>query len=171
MSFMMPLKPPPDNFMLRFNIRVSSAFALGVLLPVLLLAGGCTTFNHDWVKAAGQPPADDLQGRWQGVWASEANGHTDTLRCVVTRKKDGTYHARFHAKYRKVLSFGYAVPLKAERTAGEFKFHGEADLGWLAGGLYRYDGTADRSNFFSTYSCKYDHGTFQMKRPGEATEK
>jgi len=138
-----------------------------MMLLALFLAGGCTTFDHDWKKAGGQAPTDDLQGRWQGVWASEADGHTDKLRCVVTKNEDGTYRARFHAKYRKVLSFGYTVPLKVEQAAGAYKFRGEADLGWLAGGEYYYEGHADRTNFFSTYKCKYDHGTFQMSRPGE----
>lgn len=148
-----------------FSNRIFRVLALGVLLPVLLFtAGGCTTFNHDWKLAARQVPSDDLQGRWQGVWASEADGHTDKLRCVVTKKEDGTFQARFHAKYRKVLSFGYTVPLKVEQTEGAYQFKGEADLGWFAGGVYHYAGHADRTNFFSTYSCKYDHGTFQMVR-------
>ena len=38
-------------------------------------------------------------------------------------------------------------------------------LGFLAGGVYHYEGHADATNYFSTYSCKYDHGTFQMSRP------
>ena len=39
------------------------------------------------------------------------------------------------------------------------------NLGWLAGGVYHYEGRADATNFFSTYTSKYDHGTFQMTRP------
>jgi hypothetical protein len=96
---------------------------------------------------------------------SDINHHTGELRCVVTKREDGMYRARFHAKYNKVLSFGYTVPLKVEPAADGFHFSGEADLGWLAGGVYHYDGHADTTNFFSTYSCKYDHGTFKMGRP------
>lgn len=156
--------------MCRSRNRISFAPVSVQLLLAIFLAGGCTTFDHDWKKTARQAPSDDLQGRWQGTWASEADGHTDKLRCVITKKEDGTYRARFHAKYRKVLSFGYTVPLNVGQTAGAFKFSGEADLGWLAGGVYHYEGHADRTNFFSTYSCKYDHGTFQMTRPGREAE-
>jgi hypothetical protein len=132
----------------------------------LLLAGGCSTFNHDWNQAARQPaPANDIQGRWQGVWVSEVTHHTDSLRCVITKSGDSAYRARFKAKYHHVLTFGYTVPLKVEPGTNGLSFSGEADLGWLAGGVYHYEGHAGATNYFSTYSCKYDHGTFQMTRP------
>ena len=63
------------------------------------------------------------------------------------------------------FSFGYSVPLQVRRTNDTYQFLGEANLGWLAGGLYHYEGSATGTNFFSTYRCKYDHGTFQMGRP------
>ncbi|HEX3800430.1 MAG TPA: hypothetical protein VH413_17180 [Verrucomicrobiae bacterium] len=140
---------------------------IGALLSFIpfLFTGGCTTFNHDWKQAAGRPTPSDLEGRWQGVWVSDVNHHTDQLRCVITKKADGVYRARFHAKYHKVLSFGYTVPLNVEPGTSPAKFSGEADLGFLAGGVYHYEGHADATNYFSTYSCKYDHGTFQMTRP------
>jgi len=135
------------------------------LLPVFgLFAGGCTSFDHDWNQAPAAPPAG-LAGRWQGVWISEQTHHTDKLRCVVTKHDDGTYAARFLAKYLKVLSFGYTVPLKVETATNGFTFSGGANLGWLAGGVYHYEGRSDTTNFFSTYTSKYDHGTFQMSRP------
>ena len=135
-------------------------------LVVLLLAGGCESFDHDWKQAAGQPvPTDGLTGRWQGVWVSETTGHTDQLRALIDRENDGTYRAQFHAKYHTVMSFGYTVPLKVEKTGDDFKFTGEADLGWMAGGLYHYTGWADATNFSATYTSKDDHGTFQMGRP------
>ena len=131
-----------------------------------MLLAGCSTFNHEWNRAANQPiAANDLQGRWQGVWVSDVNHHTDSLRCIITRKDDGAYRARFRAKYHQVFTFGYTVPLKVEPATNGFTFSGQANLGWLAGGLYHYEGHADATNYFSTYSCKYDHGTFQMTRP------
>jgi hypothetical protein len=145
------------------TVRVS---AFAILLAATLLGGGCTTFNHEWRTATGNPiPQSDLQGPWQGTWASDATGHTGKLRCLITKTDTGIYQARFHAKYRKLLSFGYTVRLNLERTANSFTFRGEADLGWLAGGVYHYDGHADATNFFSKYSSKYDHGIFQMARP------
>jgi len=104
-----------------------------------------------------------LEGRWEGQWLSDVNGHHGKLRCIVKKEGD-IYPARFHAKYQKILSFGYTVALKAEPFENGFKFRGEANLGALAGGVYYYQGHADTTNFSSTYSCKYDHGTFQMQR-------
>ncbi|HZV33544.1 MAG TPA: hypothetical protein VFB72_03135 [Verrucomicrobiae bacterium] len=152
--------------MSNFFARISSQVVRILLLPVLFFAGGCTSFSHDWKKAAEiSPPPGSMEGRWQGVWLSDVNHHTGELRCVVTRSEDGMYRARFHAKYNKVLSFGYTVKLKVEPQANAFHFSGDANLGWYAGGIYHYDGHADATNFFSTYSCKYDHGTFKMSRP------
>jgi hypothetical protein len=136
-----------------------------LLAAAALYAGGCSAFNRDWKQAAGQPAAGALEGRWEGSWRSDVNGHTDRLRCLITRQAKDSFEARFHAKYRKVFSFSYTVPLQAEPTDGAFHFSGEADLGRLAGGVYHYKGHAEGTNFFSTYSCKYDHGTFQMRRP------
>ena len=131
-----------------------------------MLPSGCATFRHDWNRAVSYPPpAADLQGPWQGVWASEVNGHNDQLRCVVTKKQDGLYRARFQARYRKVLTFGYTVSLRTAGAGEALKFQGDANLGWYAGGRYHYEGHADATNFFATYSCKYDHGTFRMARP------
>lgn len=92
------------------------------------------------------------------------NAHTGRLRCLVTRLEEGKYQARYHATYRKVLTFSYTVALDATRTEDGFKFSGDADLGW-AGGVYHYEGMANSTNFYSTYQSKYDHGLFQMRRP------
>ncbi len=146
--------------------RLMPALALVLLLTAIVLGGGCSSFNHEWKMATANPAPDTgLQGCWQGTWHSDANGHSGKLRCVVSKTDDATYRARFHAKYLKVLSFGYTVSLKAEPTTNGFSFSGDANLGRLAGGVYHYEGHADTTNFFSTYSCKYDHGTFQMARP------
>ena len=109
--------------------------------------------------------ANDIQGRWAGVWLSQTNGHTGKLRCLMSKKTEGEYQARFHAKYRKILSFGYTVPLAATNVGGVYHFHGDADLGWYAGGLYHYEGQATETNFFSVYRSRHDGGVFQMRRP------
>jgi hypothetical protein len=137
-----------------------------VMVAGWCLLTGCTSFNQEWKKAAGAPvPGEPLAGPWQGVWVSDVTGHTDVLRCLVTPRADGSYSARFHAKYRKIFTFGYTVPLKAECNDGVARFEGDADLGWFAGGVYHYAGHAETTNFFSTYASKYDAGTFRLKRP------
>jgi hypothetical protein len=152
--------------MRRFGLRRFRKLALLILmLAVVLFGASCSSsFNREWRKVGRSPMAGTgLEGRWEGQWISEVNGHHGRLRCIVTKEGD-IYQARFRAKYRKILSFGYTVPLKAEPTASGYEFRGEADLGALAGGVYHYGGHADATNFFSTYSCKYDHGTFRMIR-------
>jgi hypothetical protein len=151
------------------RLRGLSLAFLG-MLP--FVTGGCTSFDHDWQKSARDIPAPDgLQGRWEGTWISEVNGHTDSLRCVITKKEEGVYMARFLARYHKVLSFGYTVTLKVQTAANEHTFSGDADLGWLKGGVYHYEGRATATNYISTYRCKYDHGTFQMGRPETSATK
>jgi hypothetical protein len=126
---------------------------------------GCSTFQNDWERLAQAPAPQGVEGRWEGTWKSEASGHRDRLRCILEKTGDGIYLARFHANYQKVLNFHYDVPLHAARHDGGLYFSGEANLGWYAGGRYHYDGNVTLTNFFSTYRCRSDHGTFQMNRP------
>ncbi len=133
---------------------------------LVLFACGCSSFNREWRKAAQTAVApDSMEGRWQGRWLSDANGHNGKLRCIVSRREDGETAARFRATYKKVLNFSYTVRLKAELQGSVWHFRGEEDLGKLAGGVYHYEGTATLTNFHSTYRSKYDHGVFEMKRP------
>lgn len=135
------------------------------VLP-LLLACGCSSFNRDWKRAAQQPvQSDSIEGRWEGKWLSEVNGHTGKLRCLLTRENEGHCSARFRATYAKILRFGYKVSLAIQRHYGGWEFNGEENLGKLAGGVYYYEGHATPTNFFSTYRSKYDHGIFEMRRP------
>jgi len=142
-----------------------------LVISVIFITSGCRTFESEWKKAgeasAGQ---EGISGRWKGVWLSDANGHTGELRCLLVKKDDGNWKARFHAKYQKFFSFGYSTQFTMVREGDEYNFQGEADLGWLAGGHYHYEGTANPTNFFSTYSSKYDHGTFRMGRPPQAAQ-
>jgi hypothetical protein len=151
------------------RFRAVRIFLLSLITTSLIAASGCTTFNRDWQKAVKQSIAtNDLTGPWQGIWKSETSGHQSELRCLVTKQNDTHYQARFHAKYREgilTVTFGYTIPLSVVNSNGIFQFSGNADLGWLAGGLYHYAGHVDATDYFSTYSCKYDHGTFQMNRP------
>ncbi|EEF57457.1 hypothetical protein [Pedosphaera parvula] len=137
-----------------------------LFLPFLFLAVGCHSFDHEWQEAVKQPePVRDIQGAWQGTWKSESTGHTDKLRCLISKEGEGKYNARFKANYHSVMSFSINIPLSVQQVGGEYQFTGDADLGWLAGGNYHYEGHAIGSNYFSSYASKYDHGTFQMERP------
>ncbi|HVY71864.1 MAG TPA: hypothetical protein VHH73_18170 [Verrucomicrobiae bacterium] len=147
--------------------KLADRWMLAMLVLVLaLFTGGCSSFHKEWRTAAKQPtPADEMTGRWQGMWHSDENGHQGKLKCVVSRVDDTHYRATYYATYKSILHFGYTASLQVEKKGTEFVFKGDADLGSLAGGVYTYEGRANPTNFFSTYSSKYDHGTYQLKRP------
>ena len=136
-----------------------------ILILLLLISTGCSSFNRDWKKAASIPQPNTIQGRWEGTWASQPSGHTDKLRCLLEKISEQSYRARFDSTYKKVLHFKSTVVLNGTTTNAVFHFNGEAKLPWWAGGVYNYEGSINLTNFFSTYNCKYDHGTFQMTRP------
>ena len=142
------------------------------LAAILFLLTGCSTsFNREYKAALAQPiPANDISGPWEGKWLSDKNGHTGKLRAVLRQTGDNEYDAHFHATFWKIFRTSYRVPLNVEAEDGRTVLHGEQNLGRLSGGVYTYEGEATPSSFFSTYKSKYDHGTFEMKRPhGGAT--
>ena len=138
---------------------------LFLLLTAVVMAAGCSTFNRDWKAAAAKPQPNSVEGAWDGSWLSDANQHSGGLRCIMERISDESYRARFDSTYRKILHFKSTVVLNGKMTNGIFHFDGVAELPKWAGGIYRYKGHASPTNFFSTYSNKYDLGTFQMTRP------
>jgi hypothetical protein len=142
------------------------------LIPLVLVLTGCSSFNREWRQAATQPPTTTgITGRWEGRWKSEANGHNDKLRAIITAVDTNHYDVKFHAAYKNWITlyltvhFGYTVRMETKPENEGLKFRGSEDLGFLAGGVYTYEGRADATNFFSTYKSKYDWGTFEMKRP------
>lgn len=143
---------------------MSRSKLLWLVVPLWITVCGCSGFQRDWSRAA-KEEFTGIAGRWEGTWESDASGHKDKLRCLLTPIDAQTYEARFRAKYRKVLSFSYTATFTGYHTNGAFYFSGEADLGKLAGGVYSYDGNITADRFFSTYQSKYDHGTFHLKRP------
>jgi hypothetical protein len=141
-----------------------------VIFSGLALMCGCSTFDKDWKVAVDswQPAGHtDITGPWQGTWQSEANTHSGGLRCLITRSGENAYHARFAATYWKIFHFGYEMDLAADPHLDQVHFDGSADLGWLAGGAYRYDGHSNSTDFYCTYHSQHDHGNFTMKRPEE----
>jgi hypothetical protein len=133
----------------------------------LLLLGGCSSFNREWKEAA-QKPAQGVEGRWIGRWHSDYNQHEGPLRCLITKKGENTYSTRFHAKYKLgFLTIGYPYDMNMTITRGgeAYAFKGQADLGWLAGGVYRYDGNGTNAGIDMNYRASEDFGTFKMERP------
>jgi hypothetical protein len=145
---------------------------VGSLVIVIVAGSGCSSFQREWKKSPPSALASStdtglaIAGRWEGTWQSTHNGHNGALRCIVRPLSKDVYSARFHAKYRRLLNlrFGYTALLKVTTEPPRSTFRGEADLGWYAGGVYQYEGHVEGTNFTSTYSCKYDQGTFRMTR-------
>jgi hypothetical protein len=133
---------------------------------LMVLLCGCSSFNRKWREAGKRPtPTNAIAGRWEGRWLSHQNGHNGALRCIITESDMGTYEAYFRAAYLKVVRFSYKVPLTVTQSNDVWHFTGEENLGLMAGGVYRYAGSASQTNFNSTYSSKHDDGVFQMSRP------
>jgi hypothetical protein len=147
------------------NIPTRLHWRIALTLLALGLCG-CSSFNRDWRSAETLPTSPhSIEGRWEGRWDSEANGHNGKLRCLMTRISDSEYRARFRATYARVLKFSYTAELRMQPHHEGWEFNGEADLGKLAGGVYYYEGRISSSNMFSTYRSKYDQGTFELQRP------
>jgi hypothetical protein len=165
--------------MARVMRRIPSVTICVLLVPLL---AGCA-FDRKWrhlVRTAAAaaaaadhdaPHADPLAGRWEGRWVSQPSGHSGKLRAIITRipQTSGggeSYRAEFAATFLGILRFDHGTNLTAlPAPSGVLSFEGQENLGALAGGIYRYHGTADGRTFDAAYESKNDHGRFQMKRP------
>ena len=73
---------------------------------------------------------------------------------------------RVFSTFAVVLSFQYeTVFTVVDASSGLLRFQGQEDLGSVAGGVYRYDGTVEGDRFHATYTAENgDHGVFEMRR-------
>jgi hypothetical protein len=129
----------------------------------LLLVGGCSNIDRQW-EAAGERPAG-IEGRWQGVWKSQQDGHTGKLLCVIRQAGPETYDCLFNATYAGILRFTYEATLEGRKVGDRVYLTGDQDLGWPADS-YHYAGSADPREFYCAYHARDDHGYFAMARPG-----
>ncbi len=136
-----------------------------LLLPLLVSCAG-PSFHRAWKKAA-NTPSDDVNGRWQGTWSSDTNGHHGRLRCVVTPPETpgGPHQFFYHATWMRVLSGAYKAGHQVQAAGrGRWNFSGEHQMPNWAGGLYRYEGTIENDQFQAKYRCKIDRGTYRLTR-------
>lgn len=130
------------------------------------MTGTCSSFETDWKSTLRNPtPTNDISGPWIGTWQNTNNDHGNQLRAVIRRKSIHQWQVHFHAHYGRLLTFAYRIQLNGDERDGQVQFTGEENLGWWVGGLFRYVGEANPTNFFSTYENKYDSGTFTLHRP------
>jgi hypothetical protein len=141
-----------------FRIRIA------LLVCLLFALGGCSHFDREW-RAAGERPWSGIDGRWQGSWKSEQDGHTGALLCVIRQTGSNEYSASFNATYASMFHFTYDAQLAGNPLGNLVHLTGSQDLGWPVG-VYHYDGTSSPAKFYCAYRSKDDHGYFAMARPG-----
>ncbi|MDA0832567.1 MAG: hypothetical protein O2955_00570 [Planctomycetota bacterium] len=137
---------------------------LGLLCAFILT--GCTSFERDW-RASEQfvNPCDGFSGRWEGSWKSDVNGHHGKLRALISpTDNDRIYNARFKATYAFIIPYQFEIPMTVTTDDQGVHFEGQADLGWLAGGNYTYNGIAHGGQFDSVYCASKDNGIFTMSK-------
>lgn len=155
----------PAMQVMRAQIRGTMRSVLAA--AVLLVAAGCSSFNRDYEQALLKGgPKDGIEGPWIGSWLSDKNGHNGELRGIITKVEGERYETRFKAKFWKIFTYTSEAEFEMQPHNDGFEFFGTKKLGWLAGGEYTYEGRVNPEKFFSTYKNKWDHGTFQMARPG-----
>ncbi len=76
-----------------------------VLATGLIVIAGCQSYSHQWKEAAARVSNDPFEGRWEGSWLSDHNGHSGRLRCIISHDTNAVYRANFQAKYAKTLTF------------------------------------------------------------------
>jgi len=156
--------------------------ALLPLAPLFLLAAcGSARFERAWEASAAprgaaataavasvaipSGAAVEPRERWEGSWRSAWNGHSGGLRGLLWRVDEQHLHIWFLSTYARILSFEHATLFHlTPRADGSFTLAGQQDLGALAGGVYRYEGTLDDQHFEAHYTAENgDHGTFELR--------
>jgi hypothetical protein len=133
-----------------------------IALSLACLPSCGTAFRKTWNNAQ---TSDGVAGKWEGTWLSAVNGHTGTLKCVVSPSPKGGGHEFFYrATWKKILSGSYKAVHQVEKKDGTFVFKGDHQMPDWAGGKYHYEGTVKGDAFSACYECAMDRGTFTMKR-------
>jgi hypothetical protein len=137
----------------------------------MLIAGG-VLLGCDGEQASSPPPAetqpsartDLLVGYWEGTWTSEVDDGSGKLTANIVKLDENRYRSVFVATYGGFIPFKQEVVVTADRSQVPWEFEGSSDLGWMAGGVFRYDGHSDGETFWSTYKSKSEKGVFEMRR-------
>jgi len=112
-----------------------------------------------------------VSGCWEGEWISDAaaiRARSDALSAAQDPVVPIAHTPPIIRHLRLVdllLQLRLRPPHVGGPDDGGWKFRGSAELGcWIAGGLYEYEGRADRESFVASYNSGFDHGVFRMKR-------
>jgi hypothetical protein len=113
------------------------------------------------------PLAQKIEGHWTGTWDCETTGHSGKLRCHLIHVENNRYQAKYTGTYMAILPFWYTVEMEINCSSQDCKIKAEADLGWLGGGHYVYDGTIIGDSFKTNYTSKHHNGTFNLQHSQE----
>lgn len=140
-----------------------SPFLRLAFAALLLCLPSCgSAFRQAWKHA---PTSQGIEGKWEGTWLSAVNGHTGTLKCVVTASpKAGEHEFFYRATWKKILSGSYKAVHHVEKKDSTLVFKGDHQMPDWAGGKYHYEGTVKGDEFSACYECAMDRGTYTMKR-------
>jgi hypothetical protein len=148
--------------------RIGASARLFVLALLVCCSSGCLlNFGRDWRSAKRDGIyTDNLAGLWEGTWQSDHNGHTGTLKAIITPCGNGQYKAQYKGTFALIIPFAYATTHAAADEPGVTYFSGQENLGPLFGGDYTINGWANGESFVASYCADVDHGTFTMHRVG-----
>jgi hypothetical protein len=146
--------------------RRTTLAVAGLVGVVVLTSASWLGFSRQWKEATARkdPVRDRLEGRWEGEWRSREEDEPGPLRAVIKKLEEGTYEATFRAEFFSIFSFDSAVILKVEDVSAEvWRFSGETDLGWFAGGVFRHEGRSDGTHYTSKFVSRHFNGIFRMR--------
>ncbi len=132
---------------------------------IALLVTGCA-FEREWQAAQSYAyPEHELAGCWDGSWQSDSNNRQGDLRAIITKQGAGAYHAQVKATHATGIPFEFDVPLLVTDEGSVYTFESEADLGWIAGGLYNCQGMANGIDFDADFRVSNgNRGRFRMQK-------
>jgi hypothetical protein len=133
-----------------------------VAISLVCLPSCGTAFRKAWNHA---PASQGVEGKWEGTWLSAVNGHTGTLKCVVSAPTGKGDHEFFYrATWKKILSGSYKAVHHVEKKGGSHVFKGDHQMPDWAGGKYHYEGTVKGDEFSACYESAMDRGSYMMRR-------
>ncbi len=138
----------------------------GISHTLAAVTSNCSEFEQAWRNSHRSAE----ESHWLGEWRSDVNRHHGALRCLLKTVAANEFRAYVRARYGKIMRVCYTVDLRFEKVAEQIQLVGEADLGELAGGIYRYEGTLTAATFECRYECKYDRGAFSLRQVNKGAE-
>lgn len=129
---------------------------------------GCAGFDQQYEQQLSAAPAAPA-GAWTGAWASAKTKHSGAVRAVIVpAESPQRYDATFQATWGWLFRSEVQVTLVEVPTSAGVLLKGDKDLGFLAGGVHRFNGMVTGDQLVATYQSDSDRGKLTLMRPGAA---